>query len=158
MKKLEFKPGTHAGPLDEESLDEIWDHLIKVDEELEPPVFTPKTLEFFAEVHGAVPRSAYVNGLRITRFLNFCNYYFPANAAIANWHVVRNRKWIADRLDPLVIPIAELAHGDFLCLDFAEGNEPKVLRWVHERSKPGRPAYDPVAEDLDTFVSLIEIR
>lgn len=155
--KSNYKPGTHAGELEEESLEEIWDHLYS-DEVEEPkiPTFDDATLQFLQDVNGVVPINASIKGLRIVRFLNFSNYYFPGNAAIADWHVVKNRDWIADRLDPLVIPVAELAHGDYLCLDFSAGGSPRFLRWMHERSQPGRPAYQLLAEDFAAFWAAIE--
>ena len=149
-----LEPGSHAGGLDEEALSEIWDHLYD-DDSADPvlPEFDDETLKFFQLVNGAVPQNANADGIRIVRFLNFCNDYDPSNAKIADWHIVRNRRWIADRLDPFVIPIAELAHGDYLCLDFSTDGAPRVLRWIHEESRPGHPAYAPVAPDLRTFLA-----
>lgn len=153
--KIEYELATHAGELDEETLAAIWDHLYIDDDDPAIPEFTAEVLDFFHSVNGVIPIELCAGELRIVRFLNFCNPYFRGNAAIADWHIVRNRRWIADRLDPLVIPIAELAHGDYLCLDFSHHPDPKVVRWDHERSTVGKPRYHPVAPNLGAFIDAL---
>lgn len=149
-------PATHAGELDPETLDELWDHLDDETGGERIPTFSSPLLSFFHHINGIQPTNAYVNGIRITRFLNFCNDYDSKNVEIAEWQIVRNRRWIADRLHPMTLPIAELAHGDYLCLDFQGGDNPKVVRWLHEKSKPGLPAFEPLADDLDSFLGMVE--
>jgi hypothetical protein len=153
--KIQYEPETHAGELEDETLVEVWDHLYTDEEAPAIPEFTADVLDFFRSVNGVIPISLYANDIRIVRFLNLCNDYFPGNASIADWHIVRHRQRIADRLDPLVIPIAELAHGDYLCLDFSQGSDPSVVRWNHERSTVGKPRYHPVAQNLADFVNAI---
>jgi len=152
---MKYEPGSHAGELDDETLSETWDHLLDGEEDPTVPEFNEETLSFFRAVNGIAPTNTSVNQVRIVRFLNFCNDYLSTNVAIAKWHIVRNRRWIADRLDPLVIPIAELAHGDYLCLDFADSPAPRVIRWDHERSRPGNPQYHRVSPNLAAFVAAI---
>ena len=150
---MKFEISSHAGELEEETLDEVWDHLQELN--LPVPDISDSVISFFATINGVVPLACYVNGLRVSRFLNFCNDYLAENIEIAEWHIVRNRRWIADRLDPYVIPIAEFAHGDYLCLDFSKIDSVSAVKWNHEQSSPGKPEYELVATDLESLMTIL---
>ena len=78
---MKFEISSHAGELDEETLDEVWDHLQELN--LPVPDISDSVISFFATINGVVPLACYVNGLRVSRFLNFCNDYLAENREIA---------------------------------------------------------------------------
>lgn len=89
---IDFLDGTHAGELDAETVSELWDHVDESDGDFASPELTGETLHFFKAVNGIRPVHLVVDGVRINRFLNFCNDCFPGNASIADWQIVRNRR------------------------------------------------------------------
>ncbi|MCY8232262.1 SMI1/KNR4 family protein [Priestia endophytica] len=62
-----------------------------------------------------------------------------------------------DLLGVVLLPIAVLFAGDFLCLDFRESrSEPKVCVWEHENSAEFEPVSYHVADTFDEFLNMID--
>jgi hypothetical protein len=61
-----------------------------------------------------------------------------------------------DQVGTTVLPIAALAFGDLLCLDFRRSpNSPSVVVWDHERSDEFAPFFIPVAPSFDAFLDML---
>lgn len=56
---MKFEISSHAGELDEETLDEVWDHLQELN--LPVPDISDSVISFFATINGVVPLACYVN-------------------------------------------------------------------------------------------------
>ncbi|MBY0117373.1 SMI1/KNR4 family protein [Paenibacillus xylanexedens] len=55
-----------------------------------------------------------------------------------------------------VVPIAALFSGDFICLDFRETKEPKVVIWFHEESEEFSPVIQKVALNISEFFEMLK--
>ena len=56
-----------------------------------------------------------------------------------------------------ILPIAHLAFGDMVCLDYRESPElPSVCIWYHEDSDVGRPATRTIASDFTAFLAMLQ--
>ncbi len=55
-----------------------------------------------------------------------------------------------------VIPFAALFTGDFVCLDFSNGNNSSVIVWFHEESDDFNPVTVKVANNLNDFFGMLK--
>lgn len=151
---LLYDPTSFAGPLDEGRLRafEKWLH-----EDGYPAIhFGQSYVEHLRTFHGGRPGKRYFwteNGTAhvVVRFLNF----LPSSSTnpLAHCSVPCTWSMFDDRLEPHLMPFAELFAGDLLCFDYEKAGEPRVVVWFHELSRPGKPYVEVVANDFDDFLS-----
>jgi SMI1/KNR4 family protein SUKH-1 len=61
--------------------------------------------------------------------------------------------WKEHDLPRQLVPIADTAGGDYLCLDYRSGKLPRVVMWYHEL--PTVEGIHPVAESFDAFMATL---
>jgi len=53
-----------------------------------------------------------------------------------------------------LLPFGEPGNGDYICLDYSAGGEPKVVLWCHENNPGSDIAV--IAENFDKFMSILK--
>jgi len=146
---VEYQPNSFAGAFDDEELDALWDHLPwdELPDDFTPPPIDAPYLKHVREFHGGKPVNAHAGGHYIERFLNFANP-FACSAADQVFNINVIRQCIEDRLDDLHMPLAALAHGNYLCFDYNITPRPTVFFWYHEN--PADTHH--VADDFDDLL------
>ena len=62
-----------------------------------------------------------------------------------------------EQLGDVLIPIAVLFAGDYVCLDFRNNEvEPTVCIWYHEQSAPFQPVTNKIANSFDEFLNMLK--
>ncbi|SFD60309.1 SMI1 / KNR4 family (SUKH-1) [Bacillus sp. 491mf] len=54
-----------------------------------------------------------------------------------------------------IIPIAAMFAGDFICLDFRNSENPKIVIWDHEESEELEPATTVIANSFEEFLTML---
>jgi len=148
--KIEMEPGTDAGPLNEDYVEETEDML-----ELE---FAPEFIEFLENHNGGVPKNQYFrlgsNVKILERFLCVFAEY-QENIEFGQFDIGVVWSQIEDRLNEFLMPFAVVFAGDFLCFDFEESDDPTVVLWYHDRSGEGEPFTVKVADNFKQFLQML---
>jgi hypothetical protein len=151
--KIEMLPGTDAGKLDANYIDETEDMM-----ELE---FTPDFLEFLEHHNGGVPKKQFFNLGENTKLVERFLCLFADvqnNVEFGQFDIGVIWTQIGDRLSEFQMPFAAVYPGDFLCFDFepAEDDEkPTVVLWIHDESYEDHPVTLPVADTFEQFLGML---
>ncbi len=153
---LGYDPAGYAGPFDEAEMRAFEAWLQRC--ENERIKFDPDYVEHLRIHHGGSPKSRYFKTATgtdhvVVRFLNFLPGSFKG--PLAQYGVEGTWGLIDDRLGKNLIPFAELFAGDMLCFDYSGEGRPSVVVWFHERSRPGKPYTEKVAQDFPGLLAVL---
>ncbi len=126
-------------------------------------VFPEDCLSFLADHNGYEPDPAIVmsGGRVLERFLPVLSteqaeeFLDPAEYSIELEQVTGNldlRIIIGDQDIVSYVPIAELAFGDFICLDYTQPGPPTIVVWDHEQSTNENPVTHQTAATFTEFL------
>ena len=108
-------------------------------------------LAHIKQFHGGVPKTKFFGKGEIERMLNFADSYSAAGAKCREFNVNVVRRWMQDRVESNVYPLASLPHGVYLCFRYSTKRLPRVVMWNNESYEE---AYVPVS---DTFSELLDL-
>ena len=147
---LEFDPKTSAGPLDPAFVERT--------EEMIGLSFDKDWIAFLSRQNGGVPRKQYFplgkNVKVVERFLPMVDV--AVNPEAAEYDVGAVWSQIEDRLTENLVPFAAIFPGDFLLFEHQASGPPKVVWWMHERSRRRQPYTEPVADSFDDFLRMLQ--
>jgi hypothetical protein len=152
---LGYDPASLVGPLDERRV--LASQQAFQDREM-PIVFDPSYIGHLTRYHGGIPKKRCFKTEEgreylIERFLHFADEKKGEKDRLGWYHVNVCWSMMVDRLNDYLIPFAVLFAGDMLCFDYERGGRPKVVVWLHEKSKEDAPFTEFVAANFDEFLS-----
>ncbi|MDP8171583.1 SMI1/KNR4 family protein [Pasteurella skyensis] len=146
---IHFKKNTGVKPASKE-------HIALVEQEVEL-TFTQEYLDFMAQNNGGEPIEKFFtlgdNEKVVERFLSFVDDYKENPLGWYDVAIVFNQ--IFDRLNEYLCPFSACFGGDFLCFDFENTDEPRIVLWLHEESDEDKPYIVYVAENFKAFLSML---
>jgi SMI1-KNR4 cell-wall len=148
--KLQFEADTDAGDFDKKYVTET--------EEMLALELKSDFIAFLKNHNGGIPKKQYFklgkNVNVVERFLClFPDYEERPEFGQFDIGVVWSQ--IEDRLNEYLIPFAAVFPGDFVCFDYEDNDEPKVVLWDHNRSQEYDPVTKPVADSFEEFLSML---
>jgi SUKH superfamily protein len=145
---LEYDPKSLAGPLDPKEVEQA--------ERFVGMRFDPDWVAHLAQFNGGKPGKREFelgkNVKVVTRFLPIVPGFATDHQGHGAMDVRAVRIRIEDRLHDRLVPFVALYPGDYLCFEYAGPGRPRVVFWDHERSRPGKPYTEPVAESFADFL------
>jgi hypothetical protein len=148
---LEYDPRSAAGPLDPQEVEQA--------ERFVGMRFDPDWVAHLTRVNGGKPGKRNFdfgdNVKTVTRLLCIVPDFAGQREGHGAFDVRAVRIRIEDRLHDRLVPFAALFPGDYLCFDYAGPGRPRVVLWDHEKSRPGAPHTDPVAESFTAFLQML---
>lgn len=148
---LEYDPRSLAGPLDPKEVEQA--------ERFVGMRFDPDWVAHLALYNGGKPGKRNFdlgdNVKTLTRFLCIVPNFAGDREGHGAFDVRAVRIRIEDRLHDRLVPFAALYPGDYLCFDYAGPGRPRVVLWDHEKSRPGQPHTEPVADSFTAFLQML---
>lgn len=149
FERLNFSPKVNAGEFD--------DALVAETESMLGHRFPPDFVALMKLHNGGIPKHKFFrmkNNVKVLdQFLAFVPDYQTNPYGDLDIGVVWSN--IEDRLTDNLVPFAMVFPGDYLCFDFQDGEPPKVVLWIHDRSTEANPATVEVAANLTAFLSML---
>ncbi len=146
---IEFEPHTVAGKFTDEYVSAV--------EEMTELEFTEDFMDFLNRHNGGTPKKQFFpldKNVKVLQFFlclepNYKESDFGETDIAVVW------SQIGDRLNDYLIPFAAVFAGDFLCFDYEDNDEPKIVLWNHDLSEEGEPVTEPVADNFEEFLLML---
>jgi hypothetical protein len=149
FEHLKFKTNVNAG--------KFGDDYVADTEEGVGHKLPPDFLELLRQHNGGIPERKFFrlgNNVKvIDQFLALVPDY--EDSAYGDLDIGVIYTLIEDRLNENLVPFCLIFPGDYLCFDYAAGEPPKVVLWIHDRSEENKPATVPVADNFEQFLSML---
>ncbi len=151
---IEFYPDTCIDEFNRKNVDKFEKYLQASDGVIR---FDESYLNFLDDHHGGSPIGCYFHTAagvekKIGVFFNF----IPTESDDVRADFAVQVMWseVAHRLDPTLMPFAELIGGVFLCFDYSlVGERPRIVVWCNGGPRDNREL---VCESFDDFLKLID--
>jgi SMI1-KNR4 cell-wall len=119
--------------------------------------FTPDFLAFLKRYNGGTPKKRFFTLDKDLKVLEFFLCLEPdySESDFGGTDIGVVWSQIEDRLNDYLVPFASVFAGDFLCFDYEDNDEPKIVLWNHDLSDEGEPVTEPVADSFEEFLSML---